>query len=78
MILYSRLVTDGNGIVEGQAERFVSLSVALGTIKQILLDIVADGEQGTAGGVRSGMDTIGTSNTPRQGSYKMLINRCNS
>lgn len=43
-----------NGIVEGETKRLVHLLTTLATVEEVLLNIVEDGEQGTAGCVSCG------------------------
>ena len=51
----------------------MGLGVTLSTIEEIPLDVVADGEQGAAGSVGDGVDTIGTKRTLGQGSLGTLV-----
>lgn len=60
---------DSNGVVEGDTERFMSILSTL-VVEQVVLEIFHDWEQSTAGCVSSGVLSICTRNTPRQGSYE--------
>ena len=48
------------------------LLAALAAVEQVLLDVVTDGEESAASGVRSGVDTIGTSDTAGQSTYNNI------
>ena len=54
---------ESDGIVEGKAERVMGNIVALTAVEQVLLEIVTDGEQATAGLVDSAVDTVGAQST---------------
>ncbi len=54
---------DGNSIVECKTEGFVSLVTAL-VVEEVVVEIIADSEQGTAGSVGSCVDTVRTGNPP--------------
>lgn len=47
-----------------QTERLVHVFAALAAVEEVLLDVVSDGEQVAASGVRGCVHTIGASNTP--------------
>ena len=51
---------DTDGVVEGQTEGLVNVLSALAAVEQVLLDVVADGEEGAAGRVVHHVDAIGT------------------
>lgn len=53
--------------MERETERFVHLLSALASIKQILLNVIADGKQGTAGSICRSIDTVRTCNVPGNG-----------
>ena len=48
----SDLGRDADGVVEGETEGLVHLLTALAAVEEVLLDVVADGEERAAGGVR--------------------------
>ena len=60
---------DGDGVVEGETEGLVGLVVTLGTAKHILVQVIANGEQGAAGSVRRGILAVGTCYAPRDSAY---------
>ena len=55
-----------DGVVEGETERLVRL-VGARIEEQIVLEIVANGEQGAASRVGGGVDTVWACNTPGEG-----------
>ena len=60
---------ESDGVVEGQAQRLVDVLSALAAVEQVLLDVVADGEESAASCIRRGVDTVGTSDTAGQSTY---------
>ena len=59
---------EGNGVVEGQPERLVSLLSTL-VVEEVLDDVVPDGEEGAAGCIRRGVLAVGARNAAGEGSY---------
>ena len=57
-----------NSIVEGQTKGLMGLFTTFATIEEVLLDIVTNGEQGTAGSVQRSVLAIGAGNTLDDGS----------
>ena len=58
---------DTNGIVEGQTKGLVDLLAALAAVEQVLLDVVANGEQSAASGVGRGVHTVRASDPTGEG-----------
>ena len=52
-----------NGIVEGETKRFVNFFTTLAPVEEVLLEIVAKGEQSTTGCVTRGVDAVRASDT---------------
>ena len=60
---------EGNSIVEGETERIVGDVVALSTVEQVLLEVVADRKERAAGRIDSAVDAIGAQRTLGDGSW---------
>ena len=57
---------DGDGVVERQAQGLVSLCVAQSAVEEVLLQVIADGEELAAGLVARSVDTVRAGDTARQ------------
>ena len=60
---------DTDGIVESETKGLVHILTALATIEEVLLQEVTNSEQVAASCVGRGVDTVGASNSPCDGSY---------
>ena len=59
--------TNADSIVEDNTKRFVDLLATFAAVKEILLDIIDDREQGTTRLVGRGVLAIGAGNSPGDG-----------
>lgn len=59
-----------DGVVEGDAEGLVRVLAALGTVEEVLLDVVADGEERAARRVGRGVLAVGAGDAARERSWK--------
>lgn len=57
---------DGDTVVESQAEGLVRLGRAQATMEEVLLEILADGEELTARRVGRGVDAVGAGDAARE------------
>lgn len=57
---------DRDGVVEGQAERLVCLGRAQTAMEEVLLQVLTDGEQLAACGIRCGVNAVGARYAARQ------------
>ena len=60
---------DTDGVVEGQTKGLVDLLTALAAVEQVLLDVVANGEESAAGRVGRGVHAVGASDPAGEGAY---------
>ena len=60
---------DTDGVVEGQTKGLVDLLTTLAAVEQVLLDVVANGEQSTAGGVGRSVHAVGASDPAGERTY---------
>lgn len=61
-----------DGVVEGETEGLVHLLTALATVKQVCLDVVADGKQLAAGCVRRDVP-VGAGDTAGEGTWRACL-----
>ncbi len=59
--------TDSLSTMDLQTERLVDVFTALAVVKEVLLDIITDGEQRAASCVGGCVHSVGTSDTPDDG-----------
>ena len=61
-----------DGIVERQTERVMGDVVALPTVEQVLLEVISDGKETTAGRIGGTVHTIGAEGTLDGGTCRLV------
>ena len=60
---------NADGVVEGQTEGLVDILAAFAAVEQVLLDVIADGEQIAARGVGRRVHAVGACHSAGKGAY---------